>query len=64
MKKELLSIMFLLGVSISLINIFPNLNQNGSLMKELNEVKNINQNLNEIEKFENLSKSVTFDIIF
>lgn len=59
MKKELLSIMFLLGVSVSIINILPNLNQNGSLKTELNEVKNIN----EIEKFENLSKSVTFDII-
>ena len=50
MKKELLSIMFLLGVSVSIINILPNLNQNGSLKTELNEVKNIN----EIEKFENL----------
>tara|TARA_X000000950_G_scaffold285926_1_gene393252 strand:- start:1412 stop:2395 length:984 start_codon:yes stop_codon:yes gene_type:complete len=63
MKKELLSIMFLLGVSLSLLNILPYFNQNGSIEAQFNERKNTNQSINEINKSENVVIPVTFDII-
>jgi len=63
MKKELLSIMFLLGVSFSLLNILPYFNQDGSVEAQFNERKNNNQSINEINKPEKLVIPVTFDII-
>ena len=63
MKKELLSIMFLLGVSFSLLNILPYFNQNRIIEAQLNESKNINQSINEMKKLENEGIPVTFDII-
>jgi len=63
MKKELLSIMFLLGVSFSLLNVLPYLNKNKYGESEFNEKKNINQSTNEMKKLENVGIPVTFDII-
>ena len=63
MKKELLSIMFLLGVSIALINITPEINQIDSAAPHLKENKDINLGVNENKKFENSATPVTFDII-
>jgi hypothetical protein len=63
MKKELLSIMFLLGVSIALVNITPEINQTDSAALQLKENKDINLGINENKKFENSGTPVTFDII-
>ena len=63
MKKELLSIMFLLGVSIALVNITPEINQTDSAALQLKENKDINLDINENKKFENSGTPVTFDII-
>ena len=63
MKKELLSIMFLLGVSFLILNISPYFNQNRIIEAQLNESKNINQGINEMKKLENEGIPVTFDII-
>ena len=63
MKKELLSIMFLLGVSIALINITPEINQIDSAAPHLKENKDINLGIKENKKFENSATPVTFDII-
>lgn len=63
MKKELLSIMFLLGVSIALVNITPEINQTDSAAPQLKENKDINLDINENKKFENSGTPVTFDII-
>ena len=63
MKKELLSIMFLLGVSFLLLNTIPYIKQNASIEEQLNERKTINQSINEIKKSENQGIPVTFDII-
>ena len=63
MKKELLSIMFLLGVSFSLLNILPYINKNGIVETQFNERKNINQTTNELKKPEDEGIPVTFDII-
>ena len=63
MKKELLSIMFLLGVSLLLLNTLPYIKQNASIEEQLDEIITINQSINEIKKYENLGIPVTFDII-
>ena len=63
MKKELLSIMFLLGISLSLLNLLPYINKNGIIEAQFNESKNIDQTINEIKKSENVGIPVTFDII-
>ena len=63
MKKELLLIMFLLGVSIALINITPEINQADSGAPQLKENKDINLGINENKKIEDSSTPVTFDII-
>ena len=63
MKKELLSIMFLLGVSFSLLNILPYFNQDVSVEAQFDERTNINKSINEINKSENVGIPVTFDII-
>ena len=63
MKKELLLIMFLLGVSIALINITPEINQADSGAPQLKENKDINLGINENKRFENSATPVTFDII-
>ena len=63
MKKELLSIMFLLGVSFSLLNVLPYFNQDRSVEAQFNERKNNNQSINEINKAEKVVIPVTFDII-
>tara|TARA_X000000950_G_scaffold255049_1_gene319325 strand:- start:381 stop:1331 length:951 start_codon:yes stop_codon:yes gene_type:complete len=63
MKKELLSIMFLLGVSFSLLNILPYFNQDGPVEAQFDERTNINKSINEINKSENVGIPVTFDII-
>ena len=63
MKKELLSIMFLLGVSIALLNVIPEINQTDSAVPQLKENKDINLGINENKKFENSATPVTFDII-
>ena len=39
MKKELLLIMFLLGVSLSLLNFLPHFKQNGTVEAQFNEQK-------------------------
>ena len=63
MKKELLSIMFLLGVSYLFLNILPFIDKNGIVEAEFNERKNINQTINETKKLENVGIPITFDII-
>lgn len=63
MKKELLSIMFLLGVSYLFLNILPFIDKNGVVEAEFNERKNINQTINETKKLENVGIPITFDII-
>ena len=63
MKKELLSIMFLLGVSIALLNVIPETNQTDSAVPQLKENKDINLGVNENDKSENPATPVTFDII-
>ena len=63
MKKELLSIMFLLGVSFSLLDFLPYFNKKKYGESEFNESKNINQSVNEMKKLENVGIPVTFDII-
>ncbi len=63
MKKELLSIMFLLGVSIALLNVIPEINQTDSAVPQLKEKKDINLGVNENDKPENPATPVTFDII-
>ena len=63
MKKELLSILFLLGVSISLLNILPNINKNEIVEAQFSERKNIIQAINNIKESENVGIPVTFDII-
>ena len=63
MKKELLSIMFLLGVSFSLLNVLPYFNQDRPVEAQFNERKNNNQSINEINKPEKVVIPVTFDII-
>ena len=63
MKKELLSIMFLLGVSIALMKIIPEVNQTDSTAPQLKENKDIDLGINENKKFENSATPVTFDII-
>ena len=63
MKKELLSIMFLLGVSFSLLSVLPYIKPNAYEEEQLNEKKTTNQSINEIKKSENLGMPVTFDII-
>lgn len=63
MKKELLSIMFLLGVSIALINVTPKNNQMDFAASERKENKNIDLVINDNKKSENQSTPVTFDII-
>ena len=63
MKKELLSIMFLLGVSIALINVTPKNNQTDFAASERKENKNIDLVINDNKKSENQSTPVTFDII-
>ena len=60
MKKELLLIMFLLGVSLSLLNFLPHFKQNGTVEAQFNEQKNIDPSINEIKESKN---PVTFDII-
>jgi hypothetical protein len=63
MKKELLSIMFLLGVSIALLNVIPEINQTDSAAPQLKENKDIDLGVNENNKSENSATPVTFDII-
>ncbi len=63
MKKELLSILFLLGVSISLLNTLPNINKNEIVEAQFSERKNIIQAINNIKESENVGIPVTFDII-
>ena len=63
MKKELLSIMFLLGVSVFFLNVLPHFNQDEFFEAQLNENNNINHSINEIKKSESLGIPVTFDII-
>ena len=63
MKKELLSIMFLLGVSYLFLNILPFIDKNGIVEAEFNERKNINRTINETKKLENVGIPITFDII-
>ncbi len=63
MKKELLSIMFLLGVSVSLLIISPFHKQNGSSEVQLSGNKDLDLDIDEREKSENLRTPVTFDII-
>ena len=63
MKKELLSIMFLLGVSIALLNVIPEINQTDSAVPQLKENKDIDLGVNENNRSENSATPVTFDII-
>ena len=63
MKKELLSIMFLLGVSVALLNILPNFSQNRLIEAQLNNNKEIVESVDENKKSEILGIPVTFDII-
>ena len=63
MKKELLSIMFLLGVAIALLNVIPEINQTDSAVPQLKENKDIDLGVNENNKFENPATPATFDII-
>ena len=62
MKKELLSIMFLLGASIALLNVMPEINQTDSVVHQLKD-KDIDLVVNENNKLENSATPVTFDII-
>ena len=62
MKKELLSIMFLLGASIALLNVIPEINQTDSVVHQLKD-KDIDLGVNENNKSVNLATPVTFDII-
>ena len=52
--------MFLLGVSLSLLNFLPHFKQNGAVEAQFNEQKNIDPSINEIKESKN---PVTFDII-
>ena len=63
MKKELLSIMFLLGVAIALLNVIPEINQTDSAVPQLKENKDIDLGVNENNKFETPATAATFDII-
>lgn len=63
MKKELLSIMFLLGVSVALLNIVPHIKQDEFVEGQLSMNKDIDLSTDEKNKFKNIGTPVTFDII-